>query len=762
MPKPSVKAEINTFVQGLITEASPLNFPPNASLDEENFELNREGSRSRRLGMDYEDSNVNHSLAITLDELIDNPPSTFKWMNVNGESTKNFLVVQTGNVITFFDMANEPLSDQTVSPLTLSLFPVDVKFSFTSVDGKLIIAAGQDTIAVIDYTSSVFNTTYERLLTRDVWGVEVTDIPEYETDVSYRGAYSELHSYNLKNQSWGIPRRDLNNNLVDPVSVYDLEYTKQPSNSEAVWAGLQVQAVATGQIPFERVYPELYEQVLGASIKTARGYFIIDALRRGQSRIDKYAGNVSKYPILVPSSVSLPSDLTVGGASVVGEFAGRVFFGGFTGEVIDGDVRSPNLSNIVFFSQLVKSRPDIIKCYQEGDPTSRDSSDVVDTDGGFIRVSGMDKPLAFSNLGSHLLIIATNGVWAISGGNDSGFSATNFKTDKISNYGGLSDSSVVEISGKAAYWSEDGIYFINRDQFGAFQVNSATETTIQTYYESLNNTTKAQAVGCYDSIGKKVRWFYREGDMFSNTSEMRELVFDLVLNAFSKNRIYNEAQDNVEITSVFSSVQFKTNNGFEEVFSGSDLILHSSDVVIVPDAALQTALQSTRYLTISLVDGIPYYTFSYYWNEDFEDWLTYADEGVDALAYLLTGAVTGGDSSVPKQVPYLTMHFYRTERGVDENLVPLHQSSCLVRSQWEWANSINSNKFGPLWEVYRQRRAYLATDSLDPYDTGFQLVTSKTKLRGRGRAFSMYLETSPGKDCRIVGWNLAINGNQTT
>ena len=35
MVKPSKRVEVNNFVKGLITEASPLNFPANASLDEE-------------------------------------------------------------------------------------------------------------------------------------------------------------------------------------------------------------------------------------------------------------------------------------------------------------------------------------------------------------------------------------------------------------------------------------------------------------------------------------------------------------------------------------------------------------------------------------------------------------------------------------------------------------------------------------------------------------------------------------------------------
>ena len=55
MPQSNQTGEFNTFVGGLVTEASPLTFPENASIDEANFELDRNGSRSRRLGMDYEE-----------------------------------------------------------------------------------------------------------------------------------------------------------------------------------------------------------------------------------------------------------------------------------------------------------------------------------------------------------------------------------------------------------------------------------------------------------------------------------------------------------------------------------------------------------------------------------------------------------------------------------------------------------------------------------------------------------------------------------
>lgn len=764
MTKQSLKAEVNSFSQGLITEASPLNFPPNAAKEIENFELNRDGTVFRRRGMNLEPNFIYRNAMATVEELRSTPPKYFKWMQVGGDTSINFLVIQILDRINFYDMEFVPLSGGFIGEvISTPTFPNNVQYSFAAVDGRLIVAAGIDVIMIIEYAGgSTFNTSFERLKTRDVWGVEETSWPLYETDIAFRGFLSSQHIYNLQNQSWGIPRKDDTGSLVDPAFHFETKIGAFPSNSEIIWTGIQFQAVSSGQTPFERMYANLYDEVRGSSIKAAKGYYIIDVLRRGQSRVDEFVANFVRYPILRVPSVILPSDFTPGGAKYVCEFAGRVFYGGFSGQVEGGDKRSPNLSNLIFFSQLVKSRPDIIKCYQAGDPTSREDSDVVDIDGGFVRISGMEEMISMINMASHLIVIARNGVWAISGGSDFGFSATNFKVDKISSFGGMSNSSVVEDAGRAFFWGEDGIYIISKDQFGSFQVQNITETTIQTFYESISNTSKEFAVGCYDAIGKKIRWLYKEGLSFSSTSVTKELVFDISLGAFYTNKIYNNSNNNIEVITLFSGTEFRINNQEENIVVNLDIVTVGVDNVIITSEDRQSGIQSTRYLAISTQAGFPVFSFSYYRDESFRDWLDGVGVASDAFAFLLTGEQTGGDSSLSKQIPYLTMHFFRTENGVDANFIPINQSGCFVRSQWDFAVNSNSNKFSPLWQAYRYRKAYIATSVSDPFDTGFEIITSKTKLRGRGKAFSLYMETEPQKDCKIVGWNLAINANSIT
>src|SRR5690554_5614941 len=92
--KQQQRAEINTFIQGLITEASPLNFPENASKDEENFELNRDGSRNRRLGMDVESLGIYRDTGISTEGINEAGISAFKWEEVSGDPSLEFLVLQ--------------------------------------------------------------------------------------------------------------------------------------------------------------------------------------------------------------------------------------------------------------------------------------------------------------------------------------------------------------------------------------------------------------------------------------------------------------------------------------------------------------------------------------------------------------------------------------------------------------------------------------------------------------------------------------------
>lgn len=764
MGKVSQKAEFNNFVRGLITEASPLNFPENASQEEENFELNRDGTRDRRLGLGFEVGAVLRSSPIPFVSFDPKNTIVYTWRTVRGNVSENFLVVQVNKYLMFFDSSSSVISGAGYKgQLQLTSFPDVTKFSFSAIDGRLIVAAGYEQIAVVSYDGTAFTVEYDSIKVRDVWGVEETDIPQYETDPTFRngvilsGGHSDQHKYNLQNQSWGVPRKDKDGNLTDPVTYYSTSLSVWPSNSEAVWPGLQFQPVASGVTPYERIFPNLYTETLGATASVAKGYYVIDLLKRGVSRVVAFANNKTKYPQLTYSSVSLPSDVTSGGASIVSEFAGRVWYGGFSGIVTDGDKRSPELSNYVAFSQLVKSRQDITKCYEETDPTSRENPGVVDTDGGFIRISGAEQIIGLVNLELGLVVLASNGVWIVTGGSEDGFKASNYKVSRVSSSGCISASSIVLEGSKLHYWSEDGIYTIGRDQVGSLGVVNITEKTIQSYYEGVPSEAKLTAKGVYDPFTKKVRWVYSSGTSFSASSDSKELILDTTLGAFTVNRFMNHV--NAEVVGVFAAEPFQIGDVETAVYSGTEPVLSSSTPVIISEEIRGAGVQSVRYLVAVNTSSQSRFTFAYLNNAGFLDWEEVDGAGVDAKAFILTGEMTGGNSAVAKQVPYLTIHFYRTESGVTPSFVPDNQSGCLMRTRWGWSDGEVSNKWSALTQAYRYRTALYVESGDDPYNNGFKMVTSKNKIRGRGNAFSIYMETEPSKDCRIVGWSLTVTGN---
>lgn len=759
MVKPVQKAEISSFVKGFLTEASPLNFPADASRDEENFVLNKDGSRDRRLGIDFEDQYQLRSTGYSVSALKDVAITQFRWVNAANDANNEFIVIQFGTHVDFYDSSKAQVSkDGFLGTVTLTGVAANTKFSYANVDGTLIVAAGTDAIHIIKYTGSSFSYTTDTLKVRDLWG-----LPGYTgNDLNVRPTFSNSHVYNLRNQGWGIPRKDTANALADPISLFYTKYSKYPSNSEKVDIGLEYQSVASGT-PFERFYPDRFDESIGLDAAAARGYFIIDALKRGTSRLSVLSSNVVKFPILSHTVTVLPADTTPGGASLVTEFAGKVFYSGFSGQVIDGDVNSPIMSSFVLFSQTIKNQEGITKCYQEGDPTSRESSDVVDTDGGFFRVSGAKKIVGLVSLSKHLIVIASNGVWSVTGGSDYGFSASNYAVNKVSTYGCINPNSIVSVNDQIFFWGEDGIYQVSRNQYGDWVVGSLTEPTIQTFYNNIDRTNKDNAVGIYDYLGKTVRWIYNQDSDQANFNIVRELIIDTKLGSFTKTRLVNLGTNTPQVVGFVTTASFVTGDGVDGVVVGASSVISAGEEVVVSGTTRSSGFSTIKYLTLfSAISGNVGYTFSEYRNTDFLDWESANGVGVDAPAFILTGSVTTGDSSIAKQSPYLVMHFRKTETGVEEvggELIPSKQSSCLVRSQWNWAIDIISNKWSPLFQAYRHNRPLFIVDVNDGFDNGFEVVTSKSKLRGRGRAFSLYLSTEPKKDCRILGWNLSLTGN---
>lgn len=766
MPRTVSVVEITQFNAGLITDRSPLTSQDNSSLEEENFNLNIDGSRNRRLGMDFEDDYQEITTTTINGGTVDLGTSSYTWNNAGGDPQKKLLVVQFGREIKVFDLDIIPISSGLIYTFNFASAAVTQEFSYAVVDGILVVATGLKEINKFEYNTGTITNSTSRLLIRDLFGVEDiisgVDITRGTTVQNRPTTLPNNHLYNLRNQSFGIPRLNANNEtLADPISVFlTASVTKYPSNSDTVIEALYNDAQDTDNRTVDRFFPkDLLNNPLGTS-RAAQGYFIIDALDRGISRLANEAANRTRYTELNAVAVTdLPDDITPGGPTAVTEFAGRVWYGGFPGEVVDGDSYSPKMSSYVLFSKVVDSAPDIISCYQEGDPTSKNNPDIIDTDGGFIRLNGAYGIKALINLGSSLMVVASNGVWRILGG-DNGFTATEYIVERITDRGASNSDSIVVVDNTFMYWGDDAIYHVRTDQFGAYAAANITIGKIQALYNTIPVEDKRHVRGQYDSYERKVRWLYYNRTTVED--EGKELVLYLDLQAFSLNSI-KQLAGNVfpKAVSLYKGNPYRSSLTLEQIVVNSeDVEVNGDEAVIDIGANVNTPRLEIGYIVVTQVNPVIKYSFATYSNVDFIEWYSYDNVGVDATAFMVTSYLSGTDFQRDKQVPYITAHFRRTENGyitVGDDLIPTRQSSCFVQIRWNWSNSNNSGKWGREFQAYRPRRFYMPPNDADLFDNGFATVVSRNKIRGNGKVLSIKWSTEPLKDCHLYGWSMIFS-----
>lgn len=762
MARQTAAIEVNKFNAGLITDASPLTSPDNSSLDEENFVLNTDGSRNRRWGMDFE---ANYEEITTTIPVVENLAHTsYRWKNAGGVSNRNISVVQFGNEVKFFDLNSRPISGNLLFTYIFTSSGLTKRFSFASVDGYLVVATQEKEPYIFEVNEDTITVSTQTLLIRDLFGVE--DVTAGVDLLSGGGlqvrptALTQEHLYNLRNGSWGISRPGDagEGSLGDPIDRFKATDGRYPSNSDNVVQALYADTTLTPNRTLERFFTtDLSRNPLGSS-KAPYGYFIIDALERGSSRISNDAVNRATYPQLTTAVTTLPQDRTPGGPAVVTEYAGRAWFGGFSGETIDGDNQSPRLSSYVMFSTLVRSISDITLCYQEGDPTSKANPDLIDTDGGFIRLNEAYGINRLENLGDVLIIMAQNGIWKVSGTSEDGFVATNFVIERVSDRGCINPESAVVVDNSIFYWSEDGIYHLSAEQ-GGWSSTSISVDRIQRLIEDISEEDRTTLVGSYDSFERKVRWVYDNN--LNNTRETKELILDLVLKGYYVNRIFNIEEGRPRVVSVLQTLPFEIRVVEDPITVGGVAVTVSSDpVVITSEIRTDVIRGELSYITVTNTSGNITYTFSNYFDEGFVDWASYDDVGVDAAAYLITSYLSGTDFQRNKQIPYFFAHFRRTETGkelVGDQVVVLNPSSCIVQSHWDWANNANSNRWSRPFQAYRYQRDYIPTSFPDEFDTGFAVLTTRNKLRGTGKVVSLKFSTEAGKDLHLYGWSMIFS-----
>lgn len=724
--------EYNTFVRGLITEANVLAFPENASIDEDNMVLNIDGSRQRRLGIDYENDYV---LVNTGIPTITGEPSYYsfhRWDNADNNPNIIIGVVHIYNKLYFVDMTKDSLSLNLLNngnPITIT---ASIEPLYTSLLNGYLVCTNKDQdpfYLLYDSTTDTVTKTTIDIFVRDIWGVED------ELDITERPSTStNNHTYNLFNQGWSQEAITL---FLGSQGVY-------PSNSDIAYLGKNTAGDFDGAF--------LVKQFFGNTL-APRGMAIISYRDRSTTR--QSATGASGITV----------DIELGRISCVDSYAGRIFYSGVESNILVGDSRSPNYSGAIFFSKIVSNVEDFSKCYSEADPTSEHISDIIDTDGGVIIIPEASGIRRIETIGNSLAVIADNGVWEISGGSGV-FTATNYQVRKVTNIGVISPNSVINAEGTLLYWSIGGIYALATDEVsGNLIAQNLSQTTIQTYYNSIPSLGKINSKGVYDTIEKKIKWLYNDEadyNLGNRTNYNRELILDTRLQAFYPNTIGRLDTDSPYISGYVISPLFTSQLTDENVVA-SGIIVQANTEDVVVETTLRSSSQSVvKYFVIKPnTGGNIEFTFGTYRNTDFVDWFNDDSTGVSFESYLVTGYESLQDTQRDKMVNYITFHFLRTEDGFisdGDAIIPRNQSSCKVQSRWEWTNSASAGRWGQEFQAYRYRLNFIPSSVSDPYDYGYQVISTKNKLRGKGKVLSLLIKSEEGKDMHLLGWGVDYLG----
>ena len=658
--------------------------------------------------------------------------SFHSWPFAGGSDT-TIGVVRTGNNLTFLDMTTD-------SP-TLNLLNQGNNLSFYLGQGPIETAVINNSFIIVsaklnypllleyDADTDTIYCSWIYLKIRDFYGVEdCLDVNERPTTLT------NYHKYNLRNQGWISTIKTSCGSTVDAIDCTYTKLSKYPSNSD-IWTLGKIRVATSSK--YEKYDPDTLDKNSQRWMQAPRGKYIIDAFNRGASR--KTESGIT----------GLPQDAEQGNITTLCSFAGRIFYSGVQSTVSGSDANSPNYSGYVFFTQSVINNEKLSKCYQEADPTDPDISDLIDTDGGTIVIADAMKIVKVHATKSSVLVFAENGIWEIYAG-DTGFKATEYQLNKIASIGITNPLAVVEADNAIFYWAKSGIYMLATDSItGRYQAQNISLATIQTFYNEIPETGKDTARGYYEALEGRVRWLFSTNTTDSNLFN-RELILDTTLQAFYPlsfdNTIYQIA-DYVEVPTYLLASTTDT------VYVGTEVVTSDAagtDPVEVTITEHQSRAASFNFLVINEDQ----FSFASYSSDTFKDWGT-----VNYSSYLVTGYEMFGDMLRRKQVPEVVFFFKRTESGFDEDLNLENPSSCLVQAQWNWANSINSGKWGTQFQAYRLNRNYLPTGGADPFDYGEDVIITKNRLRGSGRCLSLKIESEEGKDMRILGWAVMMNGN---
>ena len=707
MPQSLKQKVVNTFIKGLVTEAGELTFPEDASIDELNCLLQRDGARRRRLAVAMEENGSLSSFSVpTTTEF-----TTGMWQNVAGQPGLEFLVVQTSNTLRFYNLASEPYSVNLKS-FTVNLTSFEnagspgantAKAQMTSINGHLIVTSSAINPFYVTYNPSTDSISTKTITPRIRDFEWQGDTATYTSNLGSNGSVPADRTYDAKNAGWG-------GNAGPDSYFYPLTHP---------WF--------SGRDADGNFDADEWAKVYSGTSLTGNGRYILNFFSKVRS--------------------GLTTETETARFSSVVAFSGRIFYAGLT---------SSKNSGKILFSKQLDNITEADRCYQQNDPTSESFSDLLDTDGGVINLPDAHNIQKLYAIGSTLFIFAENGVWQISGV-DNVFRATEYSISRITEVGLTNPDTFVSVSGAPLWWSKHGIHTIAFDDAsGKGREQNLTIPSIQKFFDRIDGNAKQRCISAYDATNQRVHWFYPNNNTGDLHKKNRVLTLDIALQGFYP---WEVADSDVNPSYIVGAAYFK---GFGSDYvdfdvttsNGNDVITSAGDDVVI--SKLSQLSQADSSVGLMVRDGATgKLGFGFFNSPTFLDWddasySSYAEAGYDFL----------GDLVLKKNAPYIQVYLRPTETGFagsDElGYNPVRESSLLVSSYWDFRKATSSAP----QQAYRLKYMPVVNESdLGTWDYPENVVTTRLKMRGHGRSMRLRFESEPGKDFVLLGFGVISAAN---
>lgn len=686
----------NSFVNGLVTEATGLNFPDKAVTETYDCEFDIDGSVYRRtaidLEQDYTTKDINRDGAAI---------KTYLWQNVAGDGNITVAVVQVGDTLYFYETNGTGIFSTGAQTTTVTLDPVSgapepdtVEAQFCDGNGYLIVTHPYCEPMRIAYDINANTATATDIIIkiRDFEGATADPYAVDTRPTSTLAGLNTSHGYNLYNQGWNTTN----------LTAWDTAQTTMPSNADVMWR------FKDSSDNFDATTTSI-NRITTGNTPAPKGHFVLTLSNQDRNTASGLTGVLA-----TTTGFQRPSTCAF--------FAGRVFYAG---------INYVGFNSNIYFTQIIERTDQYGNAYQVNDPTSEELFDLLPSDGGVISIPEAGTIIKMFTVPGGLCVFAANGVWFITGSTGLGFTANDYAQLKIGDINTISDTSFVNVNGFPSWWNSEGIYIMQGGQ-GMPSIKNMTYDTVKTFYDDIPVVSKRYARGFFDKTDGHIRWLYRS----TATSTLEEIYeYDRVLNYnIRTNSFYpwTISSSDVKVHSILSSelitrpiaVDLVTENDL------TDLIVDSGgNQVITYTASGSSDQQFDKYL-VSYWDGSDYkFTFANRTEDTYKDWESYDDFGIIYNSYFKSGQRLDGQALAKSQANWVNI-YSRTEEPVQYNFKAL----------WDFANTGDTGR----WSSSQQ---------ITHTDTRYTNASKRLKVRGHGKAMQFMVSSVLDQPFDIIGWS---------